>query len=369
MDSSKFYDCSPLNFQKSLFLCIAGLFFSLVSFGAQKFDTAQAESFAALALKGIPREYPNKPSNVMMDVNGVRSPREMHPIFYGSFDWHSSVHGHWMLVHLLRSFPEMSCAEEIQTLLSAQFTTEKVAGEVAYFQLEGNGSFERMYGWAWFLQLMMELRGWESSDSQAWAKTLEPLEKEIVGLILGYLPRLTWPIRSGTHQDTAFALGMILDYARSQKNEALVSLIEKRSRDYYLADKDYPVAYEPSGHDFFSSGLNEADLMRRILPQKDFIVWFDGFFPMLKTDQTLGNLLTPAVVSDVTDGHLVHLAGLNFNRAWTMRGVAAALPDKDPRRSLLLKSAGDHVEAGNRYVLSGHYEGEHWLAVYAELVK
>ncbi len=324
-----------------------------------------ADSFAQLALKGIPREYPNKPSNVMMDAQGVRSPRQMHPIFFGSFDWHSSVHGHWMLVRLLRTVPSVKSSKDIEALLNAQFTAEKVAAEVAYFQAEGNSSFERMYGWAWFLHLMSELRTWDDPRAEAWAKILTPLEKKLVKLTEGYLPRLTWPVRTGTHQDTSFALGMILDYARAVKNVELETLIISCSKEYFLKDTNYPVAYEPSGNDFFSSGLNEADLMRRVLSPNDFVTWLDAFFPTLKSDGSLGNLLTPTEVSDVTDGHLVHLAGLNFCRAWTFRGIANALPEDDARRTIMRKAADEHIQTGLKYVTSGHYEGEHWLATFA----
>jgi len=270
--------------------------------------TSDAESLARLALKGIPREYPNKPSNVMLNAQGVRSPRQMHPIFFGSYDWHSSVHGHWMLVRLLRTTPTMKITGEIETLLNAQFTPDKVAAEVAYFQAEGNSSFERMYGWAWFLQLMAELYTWDDPRTKVWAQTLAPLEHELVKLTEGYLPRLTWPVRTGTHQDTSFALGMILDYAGTIQNQSLANMLVNRSREYFLKDTNYPVTYEPSGNDFFSSGLNEADLMRRVLPHTEFVAWFDAFFPTLKSDGTLGNLLTPSEVSDVTDGHLVDVS-------------------------------------------------------------
>ncbi len=329
-----------------------------------KLTQEQAAVFASLALKGIVQEFPNKPSNVMESVSDVRSPKEMHPVFYGSFDWHSSVHGHWMLARLLKLYPDAPFAAEIRAALNAQLKAEELAKEAEYFAADYNKSFERMYGWAWFMQLVSELENWDDTDAQRWRANLKPLERQISKRMNAYLPKLTFPIRTGVHPDTGFALGMILDYARKTKNEPLETLLIAKAKAFYLSDVDYPAHYEPSGHDFFSSGFNEADLMRRILPQKEFTAWLDRFLPQLK-QKAMGTMMKPVEVSDVTDGHLVHLAGLNLSRAWTMTGIAGALPDDDPRRSLLATSAVGHAEAGLRYVTSGHYEGEHWLATFA----
>ncbi len=325
---------------------------------------AQVAAFARLALDGIGTEYPNKPSQVMVGPESVLSPRALHPAFYGSFDWHSSVHGHWMLVRLLGLYPESSVAEEIGAALAEHLTAEKLAAEAAYFRAEHNKSFERMYGWAWLLRLAMELEAWEDPRGGEWGEHLRPLREVIVARTKDYLPRLSWPIRTGVHPNSAFALGQVLDYARQVGDRELETLVVIKSREFYLGDRDYPVAYEPSGQDFFSEGLAEADLMRRVLDRDEFSAWLDGFFPTLREGE-LGNLLTPAVVSDVTDGHIVHLAGLNLHRAWTMRSIAAALAQGDPRRAVLERSAGEHMEAGLGYVFSGHYEGEHWLATFA----
>jgi hypothetical protein len=327
----------------------------------------QVISMSRLALDGIGREYPNKPSNVMIGQESVQSPREMHPAFYGCFDWHSSVHGHWLLVRVLKQYPDISIAKDIRACLEGSLTPEKMKAEAAYFRAKHNRSFERMYGWAWALRLAAELHGWDDEQGRRWAQAIDPLEKTIVSRARDYLPNLNWPIRTGVHQDSAFALAQILDYARLVGDRETETLIVERSRQYYLNDTDYPVRYEPSGEDFFSSGLNEADLMRRILSTDEFSAWLDDFFPTLR-DGLLGNLLSPAEVSDITDGKLVHLAGLNFNRAWTMNGVASALPADDPRAVLLRTTANAHTKAGLQYVFSGQYEGEHWLATFAVYV-
>lgn len=327
-------------------------------------DEKQVGAFARLALRGIAKEYPNKPSNVMSGPEDALSPRKMHPAFFGCFDWHSSVHGHWMLARLLRLYPSHPVAPEMEALLDKQLTAENLREEAAYFEPRENRSFERMYGWAWALRLVAELHAWDDPRARRWRENARPLEATLVRLTKDYLPKLTWPIRSGVHQDTAFAFGQILDYARVVEERELAALLEKRARKFHLADRDYPAAYEPSGEDFFSAGLNEADLMRRVLPREEFGPWLGRFLPSL-TQGEPSPMLTPVEVSDVTDGKLVHLAGLNLSRAWTMWGVASALPEEDPRRSTLSLAAEKHAQAGLRYVSSGHYEGEHWLATFA----
>ncbi|RMH04273.1 MAG: DUF2891 domain-containing protein [Planctomycetota bacterium] len=321
-------------------------------------------AFARLALDGIGREFPNKPGNVMAGPEDVRAPRAMHPAFYGSFDWHSAVHGHWMLVRLLRAYPGSPIEAEARAALAEHLGAAELAAEAAYFEPKHNRSFERTYGWAWLLRLAQELRGWDDPQARVWAAHLRPLEERIVELTKAYLPKLSWPIRVGEHPNTAWALAEFLDYARAVGDRELAALAEERARAYYLGDRDYPVQYEPSGHDFFSPGLLEADLMRRVLPPEEFSAWLDRFLPGLRAGE-LGHLGTPVEVSDPTDGKLVHLAGLNLVRAWTQRGIAAALPADDPRRATLLAAAAAHAEAGLGYVFSGYYEGEHWLASFA----
>jgi hypothetical protein len=324
----------------------------------------QVAAFAALALKGISQEYPNKPSNVMTSAEDVKSPSAMHPVFYGCFDWHSSVHGHWMLVRLLKLYPHSSVAAQIRETLNRQLTKDKLQGEAEYFQPRENKSFERMYGWAWALQLVAELHDWDDADAKLWRDHLRPLETVIVQNSLDYLPKLSYPIRSGIHPDTGFALSLELDYARRTGHKPLEELIIARASHYYLKDVNYPAHYEPSGNDFFSPGFNEADLMRRVLSSEDFSGWLNMFLPQLRTGQ-MGPMMEPVEVSDVTDGHLVHLAGLDLSRAWTMAGIATALSDSDPRKALLRDSARKHFDTGMTYVNSGHYEGEHWLATFA----
>ena len=324
----------------------------------------QVAEFASLALKGMHTEYPNKPSNVMAGAESVQSPREMHPAFFGCFDWHSSVHGHWMLVRLLKSYPGHDKEAEIRAKLGQSLTKENLDVELEYFSQKHNKSFERMYGWAWYLRLVAELHTWDDPQAQEWRENLRPLEDLLVERTMAYLPILEYPIRTGIHPDSGFALGQAFDYAQVVGNSELKSLIINRGRSYYLSDTNYPTMYEPSGQDFFSSCLNEADFMRRVLSQEEFVRWFDNYLPTLAKNEG-GNLLKPVTVSDVTDGHIVHLAGLDLSRAWCMEGIASALPDNDQRKQLLLNSAREHAAMGFKYVFSGHYEGEHWLATFA----
>ena len=322
----------------------------------------QATAFAKLALTGMNQEYPNKPSNVMVGPQSLKSPKDMHPAFYGCFDWHSSVHGHWMLVRLLKHYPNNSMAGEIREKLNQHLTAENLQAEAAHFAQKHNKAFERMYGWAWYFRLVIECETWDDKDAQLWRKNLQPLEKMLVRRTMDYLPKLTFPVRTGVHPNTAFALGQTLDYARIVKNESLEKLIVKRSRDYYGRDRDYPFDYEPSGQDFFSAGWNEADLMRRVLDKDEFARWFDDFLPGLSDKK---GIQSPVEVSDVTDGKIVHLAGLDLSRAWCLQGVAAQLDEDDPRRKLMLDSAAAHAKVGFKYVFSGNYAGEHWLATFA----
>lgn len=324
----------------------------------------QAEGFVRLALAGIDREYPNKTGHVTTGPDDLKSPRAMHPVFYGHFDWHSSVHGHWMLVRLLKRFPEAPFAAEVRSVLKSRLTAEGLKAETAYFQQKENRGFERMYGWAWALRLATELHGWDDPDGRAWSANFSPLEKELVVLAKDYLPKLDWPVRCGFHPESAFALSQMLDYADATGDQDFANLLKEKAKSFYLRDQAYPVAYEPSGNDFFSPGLNVADLMRRVLPREAFANWLSAYLPRLAAGEA-GNLLKPVTVSDPTDGQLVHLAGLNLSRAWTMRGIASALPGTDPRKQVLLDSASSHRDSGLSLVASGHYEGDHWLASFA----
>lgn len=331
--------------------------------GGRAIENATAEEWGELVLKGIDTEFPTKLSLMYTNENQIRRPQEHFPAFFGCFDWHSSVHGHWVLVRLLKRYPDIRNAKEIRTAVANHFTATKLDKEAQFFAEKEQKSFERMYGWAWLLRLVIELDSWEDPDAKLWRKNLVPLEKVLVQRIGDYLPRLTYPIRIGQHTDTAFALGQILDYATVMGNTPLEALVKKRAREFYGSDTAYPVHYEPSGHDFFSSCWNEADLMRRVLARGEFEAWLAQFLPELATQLGDGTI-NPVVVSDVTDPKIVHLAGLNLSRAWCLQSVAAALPEGHSLTKALNASAKKHLTAGLKYINSGHYEGDHWLATF-----
>ncbi len=323
-----------------------------------------ASHFAKLALKCVQKEFPNKLDHVNNDADDVRSPRAMHPAFYGCFDWHSTVHGHWMLVHLLRLFPNVPEAADIRKALDANLSAKNIAGEVAYLKQANRASFERTYGWAWLLKLAEDLHGWNDPDGQRWSQNLRPLADAFVEKYLAFLPKQTYPIRTGVHPNTAFGLAFALDYARAVGDQKLETLIVERSRTYFGRDVNYPAAWEPGGEDFFSPALMEADLMRRVMNKAEFAAWFHRFLPGIAANQPK-SLLQSAIVTDRTDPKLVHLDGLNLSRAWCMRSIAAALPRTDPARRILARSADAHARAALSFVSSGNYEGEHWLASFA----
>jgi hypothetical protein len=325
---------------------------------------AQASHFAQLALKCVAREYPNKPEHVLNDAADVQSPRSLHPAFYGCFDWHSSVHGHWMLVRLLRMFPDLPEAGEIRKALGANLSPENILAETAYLKQKNRQSFERTYGWAWLLKLAEELSLSSDAEVKTWSRNLQPLVDALIESYIQFLPKQTYPIRTGVHPNTAFGLAFAFDYAKTSGNEKLAALVAERSRAYFARDKNYPAAWEPGGEDFFSPALMEADLMRRVLGAAEFRRWFDGFLPQLGAGKP-ETLLQPATVGDRSDPKLVHLDGLNLSRAWCMRNIAAALPRNDPARQVLGKAARIHANDALAHVASGDYAGEHWLASFA----
>jgi len=329
-----------------------------------KMSQQQASSFAQLALKGIQKEYPNKPGDVLNNTQDVKPPRATHPAFYGSFDWHSSVHGHWMLVRLLRLFPELPERKEIRAVLADNLTAKNLQAEADYFSRPNSQSFERPYGWAWLLKLAEELHDWDDADGKMWSKNLKPLADTILTRYLAYFPKQTYPIRSGVHSNTAFGLAFALDYARAISHKELVKLLEERSGTYFGKDADIPAAWEPGGADFFSPSLMEADLMRRVLAQAEFRTWLVRFLPKVAKAEPK-SLFEPATVTDRGDPQIVHLDGLNLSRAWCMRGIAAALAKDDPARKILTASADQHTKAALPHVASGDYAGEHWLASFA----
>ena len=290
-------------------------------------DLAQAEKLAALALACVHQEYPNKVAHTLASDADAKVPRALTPVFYGCFDWHSSVHGHWLLARVARLHPGTPLAAKAEAALAKSFTAERVAGEVAYLRVPGRQEFERPYGLAWLLQLTMELREWDSPQAREWAKTLAPMEAEAVARIMDWLPKLTKPIRTGEHSQTAFAFGLALDWARLAKHAEFERLLVERSRAFYLADRACPMAYEPSGQDFVSPCLAEADLMRRVLPAAEFSRWLSDFLPQIPTGTKAdASWLEPGVVLDKTDGKLAHLDGLNLSRAWMLEGILSALP-------------------------------------------
>jgi hypothetical protein len=327
----------------------------------------RAGRFSALALRCVQQPYPYAPAHVVNGPEDVRDPRAMHPVFYGCFDWHSAVHGHWLLARMLRQFPALSIAQDIRRVLRGNLSAENLAAEAAYFEEPGRASFERTYGWAWLLKLAEEFAARDDADAQAWWAGLRPLAEIIERRYIDFLPRQTYPIRAGTHPSTAFGLAFALDYARALGRAELAALVEQRSRDYYLLDAGAPAGWEPGGNDFFSPSLMEADLMRRVLPPVEFSPWLDRFLPNLRAGYP-PSLLAPARVSDRTDGQLVHLDGLNLSRAWCMWAIAAALPPEDRRRGVLTKAAERHAAAGLTGVDSGDYMGDHWLATFAVMM-
>lgn len=329
-----------------------------------KMTRAQASSFANLALKGLRKEYPNKPGDVVNSEADVKNPRAVHPAFYGSFDWHSSVHGHWMLVRLLRRFPNLEERQAIRGVLGEHLTAKNLQAEADYFARPNSQSFERPYGWAWLLKLAEEIHDWDDADAKQWSKNLKPLTEAIVARYLAYFPKQTYPIRSGVHPNTAFGLAFALDYARAVDHKPLQALLAERSRTYFGQDAHIPAHWEPDGADFFSPSLMEADLMRRVLPPAEFRTWFARFLPLVAKGEPK-TLFTPAKVSDRSDPQIVHLDGLNLSRAWCVRSIAAALDKDDPARRVLLDSAARHAEAALVHVASGDYAGEHWLASFA----
>jgi hypothetical protein len=329
-----------------------------------KLSTETALFFSKLALNCISREYPNKPGHVINDSSEVLTPETLHPAFYGCFDWHSSVHGHWMLVRLLRMFPDLPNADKIRKAISGNLTAENVLQEVRYLDQPNRKSFERTYGWAWLLKLAEELQSWQDTDAQLWAKNLESLIQVVVERYLEFLPKQDYPIRRGVHPNTAFGLSFALDYAHQSGNTELEDLIIKRSMEYYANDKNAPAVWEPDGDDFFSPCLQEANLMRYVLKPDKFVEWFENYLPGLKAGQP-ENLLYPASVSDRSDPKIVHLDGLNLSRAWCMFEIAKILPENHAARDMLIVSGTRHANATLPHISSGMYEGEHWLASFA----
>jgi Protein of unknown function (DUF2891) len=358
------------------------------------FDLNAAQRFTGLALACVHKEFPNKISHVLNSDTDVAAPRKLTPAFYGCYDWHSSVHGHWLLARLARTFPNAPFASAAKEALRQSLTPENIAQEVVYLKGEGRSTFERPYGLAWLMQLGQELREWNDPLAKELSRNLVPLEEAAKDRLTIWLPKLSNPIRIGEHNQTAFAFGLLIDYARGTKDQPFLDLLTRKAREFYLNDKNCPLAYEPSGEDFLSPCIAEADAMRRVLPQAEFAKWLQEFLPEIPIASTVGwripatqpqshsalqlpgapksriengaNPWLPPVVSpDPSDPKLAHLDGLNLSRAWMLEGIASVLPLKDPRLPALRSAVDAHLRAGLAAVTGAHYEGGHWLGSFA----
>src|SRR5438067_7417893 len=365
--------CKSVTFLNMRFLTTALILFPLFPLAAENtsaptFDAAAAERFGKLALACVDKEYQNKISHVLNSDADVAPPRKLTPAFCGCYDWHSSVHGHWLLARLLRTFPEASFASAARDALKQSLSAENLKQEAVYIRGGGRSSFERPYGLSWLLQLCAELREWDDPQAREWSANLKPLEDAAVERLTTWLPKLSHPVRVGEHDQTAFGLGLVFDYARTAKSDALAKLIRDSAKKFFLTDKNCPLNYEPSGEDFLSPCLGEADVMRRVLPQKEFASWLKGFMPQIpvgREGSENADWLRVTISPDPSDPKLAHLDGLNLSRAWMLEGILSALPDDDPRRPALQAAADAHRHAGLAAVTVEHYEGGHWLGSFA----
>ena len=353
------------------FVCLlAPLIATAADNPAPAFDAKAAERFAKLALACVHKEYPNKISHVLNSDADIAPPRKLTPAFCGCYDWHSSVHGHWLLVRLVRTFPEAPFAEAAREALKQSLSAENLKQEATYIRGTGRASFERPYGLSWLLQLCAELREWDDPQARDMYSNLRPLEEAAVERLKTWLPKLSHPVRIGEHDQTAFGLGLMLDYARTVHDDAFAKLIRDSAKKFFLSDKNCPLTYEPSGEDFLSPCLGEADLMRRVLPQKEFASWLTEFMPQIpetpqESDVAAVDWLPVTHSPDPSDPKLAHLDGLNLSRAWMLEGIIFALPTDDPRRPALQAAADEHQRAGLAAVTGEHYEGGHWLGSFA----
>ena len=330
---------------------------SELSFDIKRSLTAdQLGNLMALPLACAEVEYPNKLSQVLTSDDDLKSPRQLHPAFYGCFDWHSAVHGHWSMVRLLKELPTVEGHQQAKEILQRHITPANIAADIAYVQ--ANPSWERPYGWTWLLKLMLELDTWDDPIAAPLAANLKPLAEALSAKYISYLPKLVYPIRAGTHTNTAFGLTFAWDYSLHFKDSKLQSAIARRATAYYAEDRNCPINWEPSGYDFLSPCLEEVDLMRRVLPREHFIAWVNNFLPQLSSPDFS---LAPGLVSDRTDGKLVHLDGLNFSRAWVFYGLA----EQYPEFAHLNKIADQHRDYSLPNLVGDSYEGGHWLGSFA----
>lgn len=356
-----------LKYQPMKFIFSASILLFTMSAFAQntpQFDLKAAQRFASLALACVHKEYPSHISHTLNSDADAAPPRKLTPAFYGCYDWHSSVHGHWLLVRLVRTFPDASFVPAAREALRQSLTAENIAQEAAYLRGEGRASFERPYGLAWLLQLVAELREWDDPQAKEMVGNLHPLEDVALERLKNWLPKLSNPIRIGEHDQTAFALGLMLDYARGNDGQKFAELVTSKARQFYLSDQNCPLAYEPSGEDFLSPCLGEADLMRRVLPSQEFARWLQTFLPQISISGG-DKSLQPVVSPDPSDPKLAHLDGLNLSRAWMLEGIASGLPQTDNRLPSIRAAAEAHKRAGLAAVTGEHYEGGHWLGSFA----
>ncbi|MFC6267627.1 DUF2891 domain-containing protein [Frigoriflavimonas asaccharolytica] len=322
-----------------------------------------ASKLAEKPIHCISQEYPNKTAHIINNPNeAALSPAQLHPAFFGCFDWHSSVHGHWMLIKILKAKPNIKNAAEIFKILENTFQADKMNAEANYFtKYEIAQNFERTYGWAWLLKLDEELATWDNPQAKIWHQNMKPLTNEILRLWKEYLPKQTYPNRTGVHPNTAFAMAFAIDWARATNDKTFENELIEKSKYFYLKDEKTPAFLEPDGSDFFSPSLQIADLMRRILPQKEFATWFDKFYE----ERSIKNISQTPIISDINDFQTVHLVGLSFTKAWCMKGISDALPNNHPKKIELKKTADIFLNNALPLVFEGNYGGDHWLASFA----
>jgi len=325
-----------------------------------KLDSYQAGMLARLAFRCIHTEYANHLQHSMQSDKDLGTPSQLHPVFYGCYDWHSSVHGHWLLVKLLKEFPDLPGRDSILNAIDMTLTPENIAAEVVYFKAPGRISYERPYGWSWLLKLTAELATWDHPIGEKWFGIMKPLAEQVVRNYTAYLPGLYYPLRRGVHANTAFGIAFALDYARVVGDHNFEQLLLERSRFYFLKDQQIPASWEPEGDDFFSPSLIEADLMRRVLGKEEFNKWFAEFLPVIPV-----SLQHPAVVADRADPTGVHLDGLNLSRAWCMFEIAKTLPPGSAMARELQLIGAEHARDALPHVISENYMGTHWLATFA----
>lgn len=321
-------------------------------------DTTEAKRIMALPLHCLETEYPNKLGQVIGSAQDLKSPKQLHPIFYGCFDWHSSVHGYWSIVKILKTFPDLAESKQARLILNDKLTAAHVEQEIAFFLDANNTSFERTYGWAWLLQLQAELLTWKDPEAEKWAASLQPLANLLVKRYEEYLPKLVYPIRSGQHDNSAFGFNLAIDYARTVQDSAFESVLEQHIKRLFMKDRSCSIAFEPSGTDFLSPCLEEALVMAKILPEEDYRTWLKGFMPDLFAKDFK---LEPGIVKDRTDGKLVHLDGLNFSRATCLNGIASKLPELHH----LHEQATNHLAFSLPHISNDDYMGSHWLGTFA----